>query len=274
MAVSRSTSVLSLALVLFTHPVMPPLCVAGQEKKLTVARIVSYAHSQQSDPALDARLTNADVLELVRAGLSADIIIAKIQRSRCNFDTNPTQLAELKSKGVPDQVLRAMIEAPYGQPVIIKAPRSATAPEPTIKPVEDKPKKKTATADLPVYGSSSELRSLRSVYVTSDEPSSRDLVLSVIRKYAALRVVNSPEDAEFILECTVKASTESRGRQPSHYLRTLLTAYTIDEEGRKRILWTENETYEERNGFSFSRPNEVNLARHFVELLKKLRGEK
>ena len=127
--------------------------------------------------------------------------------------------------------------------------------------------------DLPTYGKSEELRDLRLVYVTSDEPDSRQLVLSILKKYEGLKIVDSPEEAEFILECVVKASTESLGRRRSHYLRTLMTAYKLDG-GKKRILWTENETYEETGGMAFSRPNEVNLARHFVSMLKKMRGEK
>jgi hypothetical protein len=141
-------------------------------------------------------------------------------------------------------------------------------------PFSQETNKRPIDPSLPVYGESSELKDLRKVYVTSEEPDSRKRILDVLRKYAGLTIVNSPDDAEFILECTVKASTESRGRQRSHYLRTLLTAYTTEASGRRRILWTENETYEEQSGFSFSRPNEVNLARHFVDMLKKLRGEK
>jgi hypothetical protein len=59
-------------------------------------------------------LTNAQVVEMVKANLSADVIIAKIQISRCHFDTNPSVLAELKYRGVPNAVLIAMAEAPYG----------------------------------------------------------------------------------------------------------------------------------------------------------------
>lgn len=124
---------------------------------------------------------------------------------------------------------------------------------------------------LPVYGSIDALRGLRKVYVTSDEPSSRDLILKELKKYEGLTVVNSPDDAEFVLECTVKSSTESRGRQRSHYLRTQLVAYTLNENERKTIHWSDNETYEETSGMAFSRPNEVNLTRHFIRALKKLR---
>ena len=102
-----------------------------------------YAASQQLNPNLEARLTNAQVLDLVKAGIGADIIVEKIKRSRCNFDTDPSQLAELKYKGVPDQVLRAMIEAPYGKPVIVEP----AEPEPTPKPTEAAPAPAVATPD-------------------------------------------------------------------------------------------------------------------------------
>lgn len=53
---------------------------------------------------------------MVKATICSDVIIAKIKASRCNFDTNPSVLSELKYKGVPNDVLKAMIEAPYGAP--------------------------------------------------------------------------------------------------------------------------------------------------------------
>jgi hypothetical protein len=61
-------------------------------------------------------LTNAQVVEMVKANLSTEAIIAKIQVSRCHFDTNPSVLDELKYRGVPDAIIIAMAEAPYGAP--------------------------------------------------------------------------------------------------------------------------------------------------------------
>jgi hypothetical protein len=55
-------------------------------------------------------------MEMVKAGLSTDVIVTKIKTSRCNFDTDPSMLAELKHKGVPNEILKAMVEAPYGPP--------------------------------------------------------------------------------------------------------------------------------------------------------------
>ena len=59
-------------------------------------------------------LTNADVVQLVRDKVPAEEIIARIQSSRCHFDITPTVLRELKYQGVPEQVVKAMADAPYG----------------------------------------------------------------------------------------------------------------------------------------------------------------
>jgi hypothetical protein len=59
-------------------------------------------------------LTNADIVTMVRAKLPAALIIQKINTSPCAFDTFPSVLAELKYKGVPDEVLMVMVQAPHG----------------------------------------------------------------------------------------------------------------------------------------------------------------
>ncbi|MGB7924544.1 MAG: hypothetical protein WCF57_14990 [Pyrinomonadaceae bacterium] len=56
-------------------------------------------------------LTNADVLEMLRAGLAPEIITAKIKASASRFDTSPDTLQELKKAGVPDAIVLAMVEA-------------------------------------------------------------------------------------------------------------------------------------------------------------------
>jgi hypothetical protein len=48
---------------------------------------------------------------MAAAGLSPDVLIAKIRGSRCDFDTSPAALTDLKSKGIADPVLLAMIAA-------------------------------------------------------------------------------------------------------------------------------------------------------------------
>jgi hypothetical protein len=57
-------------------------------------------------------LTNQDVIELLKVGMSSEVVAAKIKTSTCKFDTSPTALKELKSAGVPDSVILAMVQAP------------------------------------------------------------------------------------------------------------------------------------------------------------------
>lgn len=86
---------LSLVLVLTTFTTANPL-------------IRQQPQSQQQA----TELTNKDVLDMIKAGLSSDVIIAKIRTSRSRFDTSPTTLAELKTANVSDAVIMAMVEGP------------------------------------------------------------------------------------------------------------------------------------------------------------------
>ena len=92
--------------------------------------VVPVAFSQDAAP-----LTNSDILTMVHAKLPSVVIIEKIHHSRCAFDTFPSVLAELKYKGVPDDVLMVMVESPHGGPGPER--KSETAKEkPTEAPAE------------------------------------------------------------------------------------------------------------------------------------------
>jgi hypothetical protein len=57
-------------------------------------------------------LTNRDVLEMLKAGLTADVVVAKIKSAPAKFDTSPAALADLKAANVPDNVILAMVNGP------------------------------------------------------------------------------------------------------------------------------------------------------------------
>src|SRR5688500_14357929 len=70
-----------------------------------------HASAQQSG----ATLTNEDVMKMVQAGLSTELIMARIKKSETEFDTSPSALAGLPKRGVPNEILLAMIESdPFG----------------------------------------------------------------------------------------------------------------------------------------------------------------
>src|SRR6185437_4378316 len=82
---------------------------------LALVCAISLTHAQQNQLPWDA-LTNHQIVQMVKAKVPAEDIIAKIKNSRCHFDTTPSILTELEIQGVPAEVVKAMSEAPYGAP--------------------------------------------------------------------------------------------------------------------------------------------------------------
>ena len=76
-------------------------------------------------------LDNAAVVRMVSAGLGADIITLKIERSECAFDTSTDALIALKGAQVPDAVIRAMLMKGDGA-AHVRA--SQPAPPPALSP--------------------------------------------------------------------------------------------------------------------------------------------
>ena len=94
---------------------------------------VSFAFAQESFTTLN----NGDILTMVRAKLPPALIIEKINTSSCSFDTFPSVLAELKYKGVSDEILMAMVQAPHGgrrqsAPARNRTPDAASVQVPTV----------------------------------------------------------------------------------------------------------------------------------------------
>lgn len=56
-------------------------------------------------------MVNEDVLMLVAAGISEDVIVAAIRASRTRFQLGADDLAEIKKAGTSDGVMIAMIKA-------------------------------------------------------------------------------------------------------------------------------------------------------------------
>ncbi|HVF87830.1 MAG TPA: hypothetical protein VM866_09580 [Pyrinomonadaceae bacterium] len=91
-----------LLLLLLTSQATPPLIAADSQD--------AAKNIQQSQSPSD-RLKNQDVLDMLKAGLSPEVVIAKIKSSAGAFDTSPRTLQELKMAGVPEAVVLAMIKS-------------------------------------------------------------------------------------------------------------------------------------------------------------------
>jgi hypothetical protein len=82
--------------------------------------VVAFPSTQTQDPnaakpqSVSSSITNKDVLDMLKVGLTADVVVAKIKSSPTSFDTSPAALSELKAANVPDTVILAMVNGPAG----------------------------------------------------------------------------------------------------------------------------------------------------------------
>jgi hypothetical protein len=71
-------------------------------------------------------MKNQDIISLVKAGLDDEIVIAKIGSSKCQFDTSPEALMQLRQNGVSAAVIRSM--AGSGTPPVADGGAASTLP--------------------------------------------------------------------------------------------------------------------------------------------------
>ncbi|NJM52289.1 MAG: hypothetical protein HC846_02170 [Blastocatellia bacterium] len=55
-------------------------------------------------------LTNAEIVEMTKVGLSQKVILEKIKSSVCEFDASAKSLIELKKAGVDDEVISELLK--------------------------------------------------------------------------------------------------------------------------------------------------------------------
>jgi hypothetical protein len=82
---------------------------------LLLTPVATFAQAQPAPAAPAAAtetLTNATVIQLVRAGIGDDAVIAKIKATAGKYDVSTNDLIALKTAGVPGDVIAAMIAGP------------------------------------------------------------------------------------------------------------------------------------------------------------------
>lgn len=172
-------------------------------------------------------LTNKDVIELVKMNLASEIIIAKIQNSKCGYDTSTPALKELKDAGASDAVMLA----------IINCQQPAEAEKPA-------PKKRG------ILG----LSNVKKIYIYemghSDEAARfRDLLEEKFSSSDFVQTVHKPEDADAILKGTLSTS-EVQGTTKARVSIRLKNQDDVE-------LWSED--YGTRLVFKFGDKDSVKL---------------
>ncbi len=111
-------------ILLLTNSLTMPLAAATRQD--------TQPQQPQTQEAAAAKISNKDVTDMLKAGLTPEIVVAKIKSSSTSFDTSAAALKELKEAGVPDEVILAMVQAPSG------AAQAPIVPTAEAMPVEVK----------------------------------------------------------------------------------------------------------------------------------------
>jgi len=105
----------------------------------------SAAVGQMNQQAAAQAVTNYDLQEMTRAGVSEDVIISTMRSRGARLDLSPNSLIALKQSGVSDRVvLEAQTMNPIGAPI--------AAPGPIMAPYAPPPTVIVAPAPWPYYG--------------------------------------------------------------------------------------------------------------------------
>jgi hypothetical protein len=106
-------------------------------------------------PAAEA-LTTKEIIELARAGLGEEVLLALIDVDRGVYEIDPASLKLLKQAGVSERVIVAMVRSgrerplpPEPQPVV-EPPVEQTAPPPQVVVIE-RPAPEVREVMVPVY---------------------------------------------------------------------------------------------------------------------------
>jgi|GEM_PF-4649282 len=84
--------------------------------------VIAFCSASAQENVIE--LQNADVLNMIAARVPAEVIISRIETSRCHFDIFPPVISELRYRGVPEEILVAMVAAPVGRPTRAENTRS------------------------------------------------------------------------------------------------------------------------------------------------------
>lgn len=145
-------------------------------------------------------LTNADIIEMAKAGLGSKVILEKMKSSNCEFDSSAKSLVELKKAGVEDEVISEIIEKSKKQRERLAQP--ADVPKEFVNYSESQPYQEVKTNLTPAEI----LKNAKIVAIKKStiHPSRQNLEKALLKrdewKQFNLTITQFPENADLIID--------------------------------------------------------------------------
>jgi len=127
-----------------------------------------FAIALALSPARADAITLREVIEMTRAGLSDEVLLALIEIDQRVFPVDPATLRALKEAGVSDRVIVAIVKSgrtPAPQPEPAPLPIDPAPPEPEVVVIErERPVVREVAVPVPVYVAVPVVRHSRSIH--------------------------------------------------------------------------------------------------------------
>ena len=184
-------------------------------------------------------LTNKSIVEMVKSGLSGEIIIAKIKSTSVSFDTSTEALKMLSEAGVPESVVIAMITEDG------KAAKAA---------VQDAKERSKVMESVPEQGKLKDIINKNNIFILTNDLKSRDIIEKELAKIKKFKIVDKLENSDFVIKYeswveTLSVSATVVGQtataRENNQLVGLLTVVMPSDEpgsGRVRQIYTARKT--------------------------------
>jgi hypothetical protein len=97
---------------------------------LLTLTVVLTLNGQEPPKIVPGSLTLEEVVRLANAGISEELVVARVKRNAKAFDLNSDEILELKKSGVTETVIKFLLDptAPYAPPPPPSNPPAAAAP--------------------------------------------------------------------------------------------------------------------------------------------------
>jgi hypothetical protein len=172
---------------------------------------ISAPKLTEASAAISTVMTNKDIVDLNKVGFPSSILVAKIKSSQCNFDTSSASLQALKTAGLADSVILAMVEAPSGQPTPATVPDSPDVVNASNHPP---PTTVTSSGKTRVFVTDSQSWEMRGGGAASGNkkgwggsswmaggarPQTVEIIKTLNQRCPEITVTNNLENADFVL---------------------------------------------------------------------------
>jgi uncharacterized protein with PQ loop repeat len=267
-------------LFLFVYLISCSSIYAQKQKRASSKPPAASPQPKQSSPITKTEtqdeqkpLTNANIIQMVKAGFGESVILNAIQTNETQFDVSMSALFELKSAGVSQKIIEAM-QSTVGKRQNQVSNSTSPIPRENSQSSSSKTTNSNLISDtqgLPVYGTVSDIKDFNRIYISVENAQSRDRIIKALGKAPQFQIVKDPQDAQIFLEYKILSRDNNSDTSDTDLrIKSQMNAVVI-KNNKRVIAWSDTVDHVRKTlgGIGWrSTHNEIKLTERFLKALK------